>query len=226
MEQMNQIIDRFVMGTTRWQESASCADLQTEANELYRCLCHFAPNYDYSDPTVAKTLSSLIAWVWRADQVNAIGLNYDKGLWLYGPIGTGKSTMLLGLRKYMNSVTDRFHKASEDYRLKAWYKSASEIANDYAAKGSAAIIDYCDANTNIIIDELGREPIPANNYGTRLNVLQHIMQIRYDHRRESMTHVTTNLALEDVARYYGTYVADRCVEMFNFVHMDGNSRRQ
>ncbi len=211
---------------TRWHECVSGADLKVEAQQLYRCLQIYEPKYSTADPTVNKALCSLIGWVWRDDNWNALQLDYSKGMWLFGPLGTGKSTMMLGFRKYMANLTMRYSEAEDDYRLKAWFKSASEIANDYAAKGSGAIVDYTSAQHNLIIDELGREPIPANNYGTKLNVIQHVMQIRYDHRRESVTHVTTNMALEDVTRLYGDYVADRCVEMFNFIRLDGNSRRK
>ncbi|MBQ4008769.1 MAG: hypothetical protein II603_09545 [Muribaculaceae bacterium] len=79
---------------------------------------------------------------------------------------------------------------------------------------------------NIIVDELGREPMPANNFGTKMNVMQHIIQMRYDNRRSCVTHVTTNMAPTDVAKYYGSYVADRCVEMFNFINLNGTSLRQ
>ena len=56
--------------------------------------------------------------------------------------------------------------------------------------------------------------------------MQHIIQMRYDNRRSCVTHVTTNMAPTDVAKYYGSYVADRCVEMFNFINLNGTSLRQ
>ena len=41
----------------------------------------------------------------------------------------------------------------------------------------------------------------------------------------SVTHITTNLKPEDIAQYYGEYIADRCWEMFNFIEFKGASLR-
>lgn len=38
-------------------------------------------------------------------------------------------------------------------------------------------------------------------------------------------HITTNMGVEDIAGAYGDYVADRCLEMFNFIEFKGNSYR-
>ena len=154
-----------------------------------------------------------------------LGLDYDKGFFLYGPLGRGKSMTLLAMRQYMNSVAARHEHMRGDYRLKAWWKTASELANIYAAEGQPALIQYTDRDVNLVIDEFGREPNPASNYGTKMNVLQFVLQLRYDHRRTSVTHITTNMSLEDIEPRYGDYVADRCKEMFNFIEFEGDSLR-
>ena len=125
----------------------------------------------------------------------------------------------------MNSVTSRFGHMREDYRLRSWWKTASELANIYAAEGQPSLIQYTDHDVNLVIDEFGREPNPASNYGTKMNVLQFVLQMRYDHRRTSITHITTNMRLEDIEPRYGDYIADRCKEMFNFIEFSGRSLR-
>lgn len=179
------------------------------------------------DPAKADRdiLNSIFAWVWRCDRMNALGLDYGKGLLLHGPLGRGKSMTLLALRQYMNGVKDRHEVRRNDYRMGAWMKSASEIANIFAAEGQPALLPYFAGDVNLVVDELGREPNPANNFGTKMNVLQFLFQMRYDHRRTSVTHATTNLGLEDIATYYGDYVADRFLEMFNFIEFKGSSFR-
>lgn len=227
MMELKEIMAMAFQPTTRWQERECYPDTKKEAEILVGCMMEQEPAYDWQRvPAHGKVLASMIAWVWRTDNNNQLMLNQDKGLWLYGPIGTGKTTLLKGFRKYMANVASRFClNRDDDHRLCAWYKSASEIANIYAAKGHGGIVDYCSKDVNLIVDELGREPIPANNYGTKLNTLKHIMQMRYDNRRTSVTHVTTNLELGDIADLYGNYVADRCLEMFNFIKIDGESLR-
>ena len=157
-------------------------------------------------------------------QVKYLFLLSCKPLFLYGSLGRGKSMTLTVMQKYMNSVKRRFDRL-DDYRLGVWWKTASELANIYAADGQPALIQYAADDMNLVIDEFGREPIPASSYGTKMNVLQFLLQLRYDHRRTSITHITTNMAPDNLEPLYGDYVADRCKEMFNFLEFNGESLR-
>lgn len=199
--------------------------MRDEAGFYRAAFLKVEPRFDISkaDKTL---LNSIFAWVWRNDAMNRLELDYDKGLLLYGNLGLGKSMTLLALRQYMNGVKARHESKRDDYRLCAWMKSASELANIYAAEGQPALIQYASADVNLVIDEFGREPCPAKYFGTEMNVLQFLLQLRYDHRRTSVTHITTNLQLEDIADVYGAYVADRCKEMFNFIEFKGDSLRK
>ena len=180
------------------------------------------------DPKLAdrNILNSLFAWVWKLDEYNKLKLDYNKGFCFYGDIGLGKSMTLQALRQYRNGLVSRNESKREDFRMKGtWLKAASELANIFSVDGQPALIKYTTDEINLIIDELGREPRPAKYYGTELNVIQFVLQLRYDHRRDSVTHITTNLKLEDIAQKYGAYIADRCLEMFNFIEFKGASLR-
>ena len=180
------------------------------------------------DPKLAdrNILNSLFAWVWKLDEYNKLKLDYNKGFCFYGDLGLGKSMTLQALRQYRNGLVSRYESKKEDFRMKGtWLKAASELANIFAVDGQPALIKYTTDEINLIIDELGREPRPAKYFGTELNVIQFVLQLRYDHRRDSVTHITTNLKLEDIAQKYGAYIADRCLEMFNFIEFKGASLR-
>ena len=180
------------------------------------------------DPKLAdrNILNSLFAWVWKLDEYNKLKLDYNKGFCFYGDLGLGKSMTLQALRQYRNGLVSRNESKREDFRMKGtWLKAASELANIFAVDGQPALIKYTTDEINLIIDELGREPRPAKYFGTELNVIQFVLQLRYDHRRDSVTHITTNLKLEDIAQKYGAYIADRCLEMFNFIEFKGASLR-
>lgn len=204
--------------------SAEKIDLSHEArlfkNELDK-LCE--SGQFHIDPDKRGIINSVFAWVWRYDKWNQCGLDYNKGLFLYGPVGTGKSTLLKGLQKYMNSVTARHN--TEDYRIGFYWKSASELANSYAGNGQEKLLQWCD-ECNLLIDELGREPRPAKHYGTELNVIQFLLQLRYDKRKENITHITSNIDPEDVLPLYGDFISDRFKEMFNIVPYGGKSKRK
>jgi DNA replication protein DnaC len=169
-----------------------------------------------------EKLSSIFAWVWKYDQWNKCGLDYNKGLFLFGPVGTGKSTVMKGLQKYMNYVKSR--DILDDYRIGFFWKSASELANSYAGNGQEKLLQWCD-ECNLLIDELGREPRPAKHYGTELNVIQFLLQLRYDRRKGNITHITSNVSPQDIMPLYGDYISDRFREMFNIIHWGGSSKR-
>ena len=180
------------------------------------------------DPKLAdrNILNSLFAWVWKLDEYNKLKLDYNKGFCFYGDLGLGKSMTLQALRQYRNGLVSRYESKKEDFRMKGtWLKAASELANIFSVDGQPALVKYTTDEINLIIDELGREPRPAKYFGTELNVIQFVLQLRYDHRRDSVTHITTNLKLEDIAQKYGAYIADRCLEMFNFIEFKGASLR-
>ena len=175
----------------------------------------------------ADILNSLFAWVWRLDRYNTAKLDYNKGLWLYGSVGRGKTLTLAALRRYIIGLNAR-HPARRkvDHRLGTYWTTASELANKYAADGQVSLEPFYQPTCCLFVDELGREPNPANNFGTKMNVLQFLLQMRYDNRHTCVTHVTTNLGINEVATHYGDYVADRCLEMFNFIEFNGESLRK
>ena len=192
--------------------------------EIFRkCFIEVEPKFNPAHAN-REILNTIFAWIWKDERLNALHVDFDKGFFFYGDLGRGKSMTLKAMQKYMNSVKNRHYKR-EDYRLGAWWKTASELANIYAASGQPALIQYAADDMNLIIDEFGREPIPASNYGTKMNVLQFLMQLRYDKRRTTITHITTNLTPDRLEPLYGDYVADRCKEMFNFIEFSGESLR-
>ena len=183
------------------------------------------PEFDINKADT-KILNSIFAWVWRDDRFNTLKLDYDKGLWLFGDLGRGKSTALMALRRYLIGVRARYYDIEKkDTRLGSYWQTASQLASLYASDGQAALAQYYAPTCCLFIDELGREPIPASNYGTKMNVLQFLLQMRYDNRRTSVTHVTTNISIDQIAAFYGDYIADRCLEMFNFIKHSGESLR-
>ena len=214
---------------TRFQMQPSTPPISVDlAKEMAFFRAAFLKVEPRFDPKLAdrNILNSLFAWVWKLDEYNKLMLDYNKGFCFYGDIGLGKSMTLQALRQYRNGLVSRNESKREDFRMKGtWLKAASELANIFSVDGQPALIKYTTDEINLIIDELGREPRPAKYFGTELNVIQFVLQLRYDHRRDSVTHITTNLKLEDIAQKYGAYIADRCLEMFNFIEFKGASLR-
>jgi len=198
-------------------------DLYAEAKIFKAELDKCCPSGEFIiEPEKRQLVNSVFAWVWKHDPWNLCQLDYRKGLFLYGPVGTGKSTLLKGLQKYMNSIDAR--DILKDDRLGFFWKSASELANSYAGDGQEKLLQWC-SDCNLLVDELGREPRPAKHYGTELNVIQFLLQLRYDKRMENVTHLTSNIRPADVMPMYGDYISDRFREMFNLIEWSGVSKR-
>lgn len=150
----------------------------------------------------------------------------NKGIWLWGSIGTGKSTIIQIIKTYdtLSSGLSVGGYPVGGFRI----ESSSTVAAKYSMKGSETLNAYTHNNgapSTIAFDELGREPMPTKYFGTELNVMQYVFQCRYEFRNEVLTHVTTNLTTAEVQKNYGSYIADRINEMFNVIELKGSSRR-
>lgn len=173
------------------------------------------------DDSNRELLKSIYLWAWGASGL----LDAEKGLLLYGPIGTGKSTLLKGLQRYA-ATTARYCNGRKCATFQLI--SAAEIALQFAEKGITGLNKYTDRACmhNLTIDEVGREPMDSKHFGTGINVIQTVLQLRYEQRYSFHTHLTTNLDPDtEFARYYGDYIADRIKEMFNVIKLEGTSRR-
>lgn len=175
------------------------------------------------DDSNKRILSELYDYVWCRSHV----LDSSKGLLLWGPLGVGKSVLIKGLQRYLGKI-NRYRYGCNNNSLGFKFTSAVEIALLYAEKGMSGLAQFTDRECmcNLAIDELGREPTDSKHYGTGINVVQTILQLRYEVRREYITHVTTNLDPNTgFINKYGDYIADRVKEMFNVIEIKGTSRR-
>lgn len=188
--------------------------------ELINSMKLISPGFIVDDSN-RELLKSIYLWAWGASGL----LDVEKGLLLYGPIGTGKSTLLKGLQHYA-AKTARYCNGGKCATFQ--FISAAEIALQFSEKGITGLSKYTDRDCiyNLAIDEVGREPMDSKHFGTGINVIQTVLQLRYEQRYSFYTHLTTNLNPdEDFSQYYGDYIADRVKEMFNVIKIEGNSRR-
>lgn len=149
-------------------------------------------------------------------------LDLNKGIWLSGDIGTGKSSLMMVLSEFKRQYFDGF---------KVYI--CAKVSNDYAINGDLDKYTYNEKGylgypVSMCFDELGRESMPANYYGQKLNVMQHILHIRYSlwQSQGLKTYVTTNDDPLNIENKYGDFIRDRIREMFNIVLMQGSSRRK
>ena len=145
----------------------------------------------------------------------------QKGILLAGNIGTGKTLLMTILRNCYFP-----HQAFG-------IKSCRDISQRFATEGMKGIeifgsravkFEYGRQRiNNMMFDDLGAEKNMAY-YGNTVNVMQEILLDRYEHfvRNGLLTHLTTNLDLNEIEAVYGSRVASRMHEMFNFVMLGGD----
>lgn len=200
--------------------------MDEELKQFLETFTNLEPRFEKNKADIS-VLRSIFAWIWKWDKDNILELDYSKGLFLYGSIGRGKTLTLYSMREYLVGLSSRQKEyCKNDYRLGTYWKSASQLATMFACKGIVAIDEYLEPECCLFIDELGWEPNPVYNFGTKLDVIGFLLQTRYENRRSSVTHITTNLSFEKITEIYGEYIADRFLEMFNFIEIKGESLRQ
>lgn len=155
----------------------------------------------------------------------------NKGLFLMGGVGVGKTTIMKMFIK-----NQRF-----SYRV----DSCRDVEANYSAYGD----EYLQkVSTNLIVavnsdpfghqaigycfDDLGTES-DGKHYGKGKNVMADVILNRYDNKLMTdqfgnplylHTHITTNLSAAEVKTLYGSRVTDRIREMFNIIKFPGDAK--
>lgn len=139
-----------------------------------------------------------------------------RGIVLIGKYGCGKTVIMEAYARLVNGFTEQQSYAS----LPLQVKTSTKVYNE--AKG---VITNQMIFTPLVIDELGREPKTAKDYGNESAPLMDLLFER--HRRGITTHATGNFKLETLAKedMYGPMLGDRLKQMFNFITLPGESRR-
>lgn len=156
-------------------------------------------------------------------------INLRKGIYFRGPVGTGKTTLMRAFSTWCPYSI--FRMANCRYIQKQAVKNGFDALNKYSEQSyffkhgnyhhSNGYIIYC-------FDDFGAENI-SKFYGNEINVMEELMQDRYDQFKLSgmKTHVTSNLKDGNLMEeLYGPRVRDRIREMFNFIDIDEPTHRK
>lgn len=196
-------------------------------------LMPMTPQFSVGNPEIFKFIINGVCPNFEVDEYNkhilnkiylychGIGdLDPKKGIFLWGDIGTGKSTLLKIIAEYQRTMGRGYKRLN-----------CSALSTNFMSEGYTALIESTENKTsgrnNPVergFDELGREPRPVKYFGVDLDVMQYILQIRYEIKAK--THIATNLKPDAIDILYGKYIADRAIEMFNFIKLEGKSRRK
>lgn len=143
----------------------------------------------------------------------------QKGILLFGGIGGGKTLLM----RAMQTLCRTARLSEREFA----FAVCADLVDEVKAEGSTEGLrrwmkgDCC-------FDDLGQEPLIVKVYGNDMTVMERILTKRYEAfvNGKCITHATSNLTPEELDTMYGSRVGDRMREMFNFVFLDGQSRRK
>lgn len=154
------------------------------------------------------------------------GYSLNKGLMLYGSVGTGKTTLMNVFRSNQRrsfkiascrEIADRFADQGHE-TLHVWSRSLKVPTHSDT---------FFQNEIGVCFDDLGTEMV-KKHYGDQVNVMEQVILNRYDKNTVPFhyTHITTNLNADEIEQYYGTRVRSRMREMFNTIIITGEDRRK
>lgn len=139
----------------------------------------------------------------------------SKGLYLHGPVGTGKTHILAALHIY--GITTRLTTAPRLlFELRSSFTPGERTLGQRSEK---RIIEDCATTAVLGIDDLGAEK--TTDYA--LQSLYLIIDQHY--RDETKIVVTSNLNLSELATKLDDRIASRIAEMCEVVKLGGKDRR-
>lgn len=155
--------------------------------------------------------------------------NIEKGLFVCGKIGTGKTLFFRVMVKYIKL------REKQDWSNGFISVGALKVVQDYEQFGSVAI--SCCGNRNyeikeslahLLIDDIGQHQDDCLHFGTQRNVISELLATRYDIflKYNRLTHITTNLLPDEIGERYGKHIQSRAKEMFNLVKFTGPDLRK
>jgi hypothetical protein len=147
---------------------------------------------------------------------SAFSGDLDKGIMLQSKYGCGKTILLETYSLLHNHISRRFFL---NQPLFTFIKSVE--LQEQIVKQSASVF----ARRPLIIDEFGRESKTVQDYGNVSRPISELLSLRSDVR--VVTHGTTNFTFATLSsdEFYGGMIGDRLKVMFNFITLNGESRR-
>lgn len=157
----------------------------------------------------------------------------NKGIYLYGPIGVGKTLFFKIFRELANAnceFKNNFRRITISEMIDGVTRDGSKyfVSSGITFDDSLPMLIREDRSNHILLDDLGQSVDSVKYYGTNINIITDFIQRRYyaytDYRL--LTHITTNMVPKEIISEYGEFIASRMMEMFNIIPFKGKDKRK
>ena len=188
--------------------------------EFWRCLLQI--NKDFAPTDAQKPLlNNLLHYLIKSD--NSV-LDTNKGLYLSGSFGFGKSDMLTALNRTCFNLFGKnafiFQSAS---LCVAEYRNDQDLnyLTERKIYGVQKPFVFC-------WDDLGMEPEKVKSYGNDINLFSTLINVRYELWKQSglKTHFTTNLSGQEFDERYTASNRSRIGQMCNLIIVESEDQRE
>lgn len=150
-----------------------------------------------------QVINYLIKWLCPTEE-SEVPFN---GLLLLGPTGTGKTLMFAIMNEFARVMG---LKMTDNYETTKWLQHCQirslKIYQDFCNDGFDGLESY-EYKPILYIDDFGAEPKSAKHYGNDINVLEYLIEQRYE--SNLITHFSTNYTMDMVKQKYGDRVYSR-----------------
>jgi DNA replication protein DnaC len=181
---------------------------QNEIPEMLR-LCYESEvkkrGMNYNEVDIKDYLNKVSTWLLEAKKT---------GLFLYGSVGNGKTTMILAIKKLIEIL----------YLGQFGVQIISSLTLSELVRNDETNFNLIKKSYLLAIDDVGCEPSTVKNYGNELSPLTDIIYYRYD--KQLFTLITSNLDKKDIEIKYGVRISDRMNEMFDFIAFTNKTYRK
>lgn len=187
------------------------------ANGIYASICAELNIRGHTiDLTEEMKRYILEAARWLTDE------NEKPGLMLKGLYGNGKTTMMRGIGRLIEYVTEQT--LGYGGRSVVRFIMAKEIAEFFTTEEGKKDFKKILNLPMLAIDDLGEEPKEVISYGMVYTPMIDLLSYRYD--RQLFTLLTTNLTSQEIEAKYTKRIRDRFREMMHTIHFKNDSFRK
>ncbi|MGN1172879.1 MAG: hypothetical protein ACI4SO_03740 [Muribaculaceae bacterium] len=178
---------------------------KTEKEKFLDCFRYVCRDFKV-DGDNAEALSLIFDWCMRK---NNSRLKLHKGLYIYGNVGCGKTTLMKGVLEFIS----RYWLLDAE-SVTAYYETAVEVCLEFADRGN---VPYY-----VGIDDIGVESSPTLYNGNRVDVIAKF----FTGIKGRLPHIVTcGIDFKEIWDKYSTPVFDRIGHNFNIVRLGGSTRR-